>query len=195
MKKITAAIAASALICAAMTGCGCSKTEPETTETQQQTADASGRGESRVRLGWEDTQDEFIYVYDIAENVFIGTPVSHEYYVENGLPYTAVTVKIEKSIKGELENGEAVISYSGGEMDGEMYTSTSVAVPVEGESYMFLLEAERDGAEYYYPCGGYQGTYKVSGTDDDSVIEEFNTNNLPESDIMGMTVSSLTGKE
>ncbi|MGM9937275.1 MAG: hypothetical protein ACI38A_08020 [Candidatus Ornithomonoglobus sp.] len=192
MKKKTAAIAASALICAAMTGCGCSKAEPETTEAPQQTADAS---ENSVRLGWEDTQDEFIYVYDIAENIFIGTPVSHEYYVENGLPYTAVTVKIEKSIKGELEDGEAVISYSGGEMNGEMYTSTSVAVPAEGEDYLFLLETGREGDEYCYPCGGYQGTYKLSGSGTDSVVEEFNTNNLLESDIMGRTVSSLMGKE
>ena len=187
MKRLILTILTVLAICAAVSGCGCSnRTAQEEiyTPTEQTPSDESS-------LGWGNTQDSFDDVWDFADEIFIGRVEYQQYYVENGLPNTAVTVTIENPIKGGAAGETRVISYSGGELNGELYTSTSVVVPSNGGEYLFLIEPELDGDVYKYPCGGYQGTYKVSGSTDDSIIESFNENNYLESEILGEPISQL----
>ena len=187
MKKIILTVSAVLIICMAISGCG-KKAEPQV--NQKPTATENDRT-SDPTLGWDNIQDGFDEVWDFADEIFIGKVESHEFYEENGLPYTAVTVTIEASVRGDSEGETRVISYSGGELNGELYASTSVVIPFDGEEYLFLIEPEMEGDKYKYPCGGYQGTYKVSGKTADSVIEEFNENNVLESELLGEKISAL----
>lgn len=186
MKKLILTVSAVLVICMAAAGCG-KKAEPQATQKPAAEIERT----SEPVLGWDNIQDGFDEVWKFADEIFIGKVESHEYYEENGLPSTAVTVTIENSMRGDDKGETRVISYSGGELNGELYTSTSVVVPSDGEEYLFLIEPEMEGDEYKYPCGGYQGTYKVSGNTSDSVIEKFNENNVLESEILGEKVSKL----
>ena len=186
MKKLILTVSSALVICMAISGCG-KKAEPQATQKPA----AENARISEPTLGWDNIQDGFDEVWDFADEIFIGRVESHEFYEENGLPYTAVTVTIEGSVRGGDEGETRVISYSGGELNGELYASTSVVIPFDGEEYLFLIEPEMEGDKYKYPCGGYQGTYKVSGKTGDSVIEEFNENNVLESELLGEKISAL----
>ena len=185
MKKLILTMSAVLVICTAAAGCGKKPAPAAQSESMEQDPT------NEAMLGYDHVQDGFDEVWDFADEIFIGRVQSHQYYTENGLPNTAVTVTIETPIRGGAEGETRFITYSGGELNGEFYASTSTVIPADGGEYLFLIEPEMAGDQYKYPCGGYQGTYKVSGNTTDSVIEVFNENNILESEILGEPISQL----
>lgn len=106
-----------------------------------------------------------------------------------GVPATAVTLRVENVYVGSVSDGQEVtIVQTGGEIDGVTYHVAGEDILTVEDRYLLFAADSFDGA--YYILGGSAGTYRYDGDDRFVAV---NPDMAPFEELSSSVVASLTG--
>lgn len=157
----------------------------------------------RVTVGapdWAIVYDTFDEAFDASPLAITGKMKSRESYTQNGVLFSTAYFTVENVLKGEYNDDEIAVVYTGGEEDGVLKEVERLRLPEEGEEY-FLILRPTDPFEGYLPIAAFQGTYKLEDTSlfsftrsEELKVEAFNEGNKIESEITGLTPAQIAEK-
>lgn len=149
---------------------------------------------------WAIVYDTFDEAFDASPLAITGKMKSRESYTQNGVLFSTAYFTVENVLKGEYNDDEIAVVYTGGEEDGVLKEVERLRLPEEGEEY-FLILRPTDPFEGYLPIAAFQGTYKLEDTSlfsftrsEELKVEAFNEGNKIESEITGLTPAQIAEK-
>ena len=150
---------------------------------------------------WAVHYKTFQEVYDETDLLVVGKMTERENWDNYGVLFSTAYFDVHEVLKGEYSGDEIAVIYTGGERDGVLQEVEMMTLPDVGGEYMLALHPMIDRDNEYGPMGGYQGTFKledksfISLTDEaDLKVEQFNTDNDSEAEIIGLTPAQIAEK-
>ena len=119
--------------------------------------------EMKYNFSYLNIYDSFDEVYQAADNVLVGKPVSMYSYKLHDVVFTDVHVQVAENVKGDTTDSYIDITYTGGLFEGVNYVAEEIVIPpVNGDTYLFLTTGVDEHTGKRYALNSFQGTYKLN---------------------------------